>query len=339
MGKMHIKYAIMKGAELVAALDCNPDQIGMDAGELAGIGSIGIPISDSNNTTAILTETKPDIVIMATRSFLSDCKDSILECVACGVNVITICEEALWPFATSSEAATEIDEVAKKYGVSVCGTGFADVFWGNLPAMIFGSAARITKIHGSCIVNLEDYGDVLAERHGVGLTLDEYKKRFGEGKSTKNGAELKDTCFLGDQNGWICKYLGLTIQNQSLIDYPLTSSRELFCTPMNLKVPAGNVIGSSTVSSTETTEGITVEFEIGGKAYEEGDIDSTKWVVTGDPSTEVVISQPPTPQLTCTISINRIPDVINAAPGYVTTDQLPFNRYLIRPLNEYVNKQ
>ncbi|MCC8152574.1 MAG: Gfo/Idh/MocA family oxidoreductase, partial [Lachnospiraceae bacterium] len=257
MGKMHIKYAIMKGAELVAALDCNPDQIGMDAGELAGIGSIGIPISDSNNTTAILTETKPDIVIMATRSFLSDCKDSILECVACGVNVITICEEALWPFATSSEAATEIDEVAKKYGVSVCGTGFADVFWGNLPAMIFGSAARITKIHGSCIVNLEDYGDVLAERHGVGLTLDEYKKRFGEGKSTKNGAELKDTCFLGDQNGWICKYLGLTIQNQSLIDYPLTSSRELFCTPMNLKVPAGYVIGSSTVYSTETTEGIT----------------------------------------------------------------------------------
>ena len=72
------------------------------------------------------------------------------------------------------------------------------------------------------------------------------------------------------------------------------------------------------------------------KIYEEGDIDSTQWVIEGDPSTKVVIDRPPTPQLTCTISINRIADVINAEPGYITTEQLPFNVYRRLPMNEYV---
>lgn len=336
MGSMHMKYAIKKGCELVAAFDSNPAQIGRDLGEAVGIGALGVHISDARDAGAVLQAVKPDICVMATRSFLVDCRDAIVQCVSSGVNVITICEEALWPFVTSAEATQEIDALAKKHGVTVCGTGFADVFWGNLPAMLFGASAEITKIHGSCIVNLEDYGDVLAERHGVGLTLEQFHEKFGSGKSTKNGTPMKDTCFLGDQNGWLCKYLGLTIKAQTLTDNPITSRVDVHSKTMNMTIPAGNVIGASTVASTETEEGILVEFEIGGKVYEEGDIDSTQWVVSGDPDIKVVIDRPPTPQLTCTISINRIPDVINAEPGYVSTERLPFNQYRLKPLNEYV---
>jgi 2,4-diaminopentanoate dehydrogenase len=34
--------------------------------------------------------------------------------------------------------------------------------------------------------------------------------------------------------------------------------------------------------------------------------------------------------------VNRIPDVINAAPGFATPADLPPLRYRPRPLNEYV---
>ena len=336
MGSMHIKYALMKGCELVAAFDVAQERTGKDAGEFAKTGPLGIVVSDAKDLEKILGETKPDIVMVATRSFIKDVKDDIIRIVSCGANVITICEEALWPWATDPESTKAIDEAAKANGVSVLGTGFADVYWGNLPAMMIGGTGHIDKIHGSCIVNLEDYGDVLAERHGVGLTLEEFHKRFGSGKSTENGVPIGETCFLGDQNGWIVNYMGLHIKSQKVEDIPFTSDKDLFCTPMNLEVKAGKVIGESAVCTTETEEGITVIFEIGGKIYEEGDIDSTQWVIEGDPTTRIVIDRPPTPQLTCTISINRIADIINAEPGYITTEQLPFNVYRRLPMNEYV---
>ena len=34
------------------------------------------------------------------------------------------------------------------------------------------------------------------------------------------------------------------------------------------------------------------------------------------------IARPSTVELTCATIVNRIPDVINAQPGYVTTDKL-----------------
>ena len=37
--------------------------------------------------------------------------------------------------------------------------------------------------------------------------------------------------------------------------------------------------------------------------------------------------------------INRIPQLIDAKPGYVTTDKFPYNIYCIRPLNEYVTSK
>ena len=161
MGSMHIKYAIMKGCELVAAFDVSPERIGKDAGELAGTGPLGITIHDAKDVEKVLSETRPDLVMVATRSFIRDVKDDIIRIVSCKANVITICEEALWPWATDPESTKAIDEAAKANGVSVLGTGFADVYWGNLPAMMIGGTGRIDKIHGSCIVNLEDYGDVL----------------------------------------------------------------------------------------------------------------------------------------------------------------------------------
>ncbi len=338
MGSMHIKYALMKGCELVAAFDTSLERIGRDCGDFAKTEPTGILISDAADLESVLAETRPDLVMVATRSFIKDVANDIIRIVSCGCNVITICEEALWPWITDPESTKRIDEAAKAAGVSVLGTGFADVYWGNLPAMMIGGTARIDIIHGSCIVNLEDYGDVLAERHGVGLTPEQFTERFGTGKSTENGTPMKDTCFLGDQNGWICNYMGLHIKSQRIEDIPFIAKKEMYCGPMDLTISPGNVIGASTVATTETEEGITVIFEIGGKVYEEGDIDSTQWVIEGDPTTRIVIDRPPTPQLTCTISINRIADVINAEPGYITTEMLPFNQYRLKDMNEYVRE-
>ena len=81
----------------------------------------------------------------------------------------------------------------------------------------------------------------------------------------------------------------------------------------------------SAVVTTETEEGITIESECVGKVYAPDEADRNDWTLMGEPDTQVVINRPATVELTCATIVNRIPDLINAAPGYVTTD-------LMRPL-------
>ena len=74
MGKYLIRYAIEKGAELVAAFDMNPAVLGKDAAEIAGDGypSTGVRISPADHADKILGALKPDVCIIATRSTIAE---------------------------------------------------------------------------------------------------------------------------------------------------------------------------------------------------------------------------------------------------------------------------
>ena len=105
-----------------------------------------------------------------------------------------------------------------------------------------------------------------------------------------------------------------------------------------MTIPAGHATGMSAVVTTETQEGIVIESECIGKVYAPDEVDRNDWTLMGEPDTQVVITQPATVELTCATLVNRIPDLINAAPGYVTTDKMPVNSYRVKPLDYYVKK-
>ena len=92
----------------------------------------------------------------------------------------------------------------------------------------------------------------------------------------------------------------------------------------------------SAVVTTQTKEGITIESECIGKVYSKEDYDKNEWTVEGEPDTTIVVARPATVELTCATIVNRIPDVINGMPGYVSTDKLDELKYRTKPLNEYV---
>ena len=74
----------------------------------------------------------------------------------------------------------------------------------------------------------------------------------------------------------------------------------------------------------------------GEKVYSKEDYDKNEWTVEGEPNTTIVVARPATVELTCATIVNRIPDVINGKPGYVSTDKLDELKYLVKPMNEYV---
>ena len=336
-GKMSIytmKYAIENGMEIVGAVDVNPNVIGKDVGSIIESEDVGVLVDSVDNLESLLREKKPNVAIVTTMSLMSDLKETLLTCARCGVNAITTCEEAFYPFNSSPKITEEIDKLAKENNCTITGSGYQDAFWGNLVTTIAGATHNIKKIKGSSSYNVEDYGIALAEAHGAGLTLDEFEEKIAS--ADKISEEERNTLietgkflpsYMWSVNGWLCDKLGLTPIHQTQKCVPQTYSEDIESSTLNMTVKAGMATGMSAVVTTETKEGITIEAECIGKVYSKEDCDKNEWTVYGEPDTTFVVTRPDTVRLTCASIVNRIPDVINSRPGFVPTSQMGELKY------------
>ena len=345
-GKMSVytmRYVYEKGAEIVGAIDVNPDVIGKDIGEIMGTENKGIKVVPLEEAENMMKETKPDIAIVTTMSLIADVEDALMLCAKLGINAITTCEEAFYPMNSNPGVTKKLDEMAKQTGCTITGSGYQDIYWGQLISSIAGSTHTITKIKGSSSYNVEDYGIALAKAHGAGLTLDEFDKQVASVDRISNeerqamiekGEYLPS--YMWNVNGWLCDKLGLTVKSQTQKTVPQTHTEDIESSTLGMVVKAGTATGMSAVVTTETEEGITIESECIGKVYSKDDFDKNEWTIIGEPETTLVINRPATVELTCASIVNRIPDVINSKPGYVPTEEMGELKYRTKPLNEYV---
>lgn len=345
-GKMSVytmRYVYEKGAEVIGAFDINPKVIGKDIGEIANIEKKGVFVEDIHNLEVRLKELKPDIAIVMTMSLLNDVYDSLLTCAKCGVNAITTCEEAFDSYNSNPEKTKEIDKIAKLNNCTITGSGYQDIYWGSLISDIAASTHKITKIKGSSSYNVEDYGIALAKAHGAGLSLDEFDREVAsvdkisdeERQELINNGEYLPS-YMWNVNGWLCKKLGLTVKRQSQVTIPTTNKEDIYSTTLEMNVKAGYATGMSAVVTTETEEGIIIESECIGKVYSKDDYDKNEWTIYGEPNTTITVSRPATVELTCATIVNRIPNVINANPGFLLTCEMEELAYRLRDLSEYV---
>lgn len=346
-GKMSVytmRYVYEKGAQIVGAIDINPDVIGKDIGEIMGCENKGVTVTSIDNAREMLETVRPDICIVTTMSLFKDLEDALLLCAELGINAITTCEEAFFPANSNPNLTKKIDELAKKNNCTITGSGYQDVYWGQLISSIAGSTHKITKIKGSSSYNVEEYGIALAKAHGAGLNLEDFDKEVAsvdkisdeERQSVINNGDYLPS-YMWNVNGWLCEKLGLHVVSQTQKCVPQTYGEDLFSSTLNMTVKAGDATGMSAVVTTKTLEGIEIESECIGKVYSKDDYDKNEWTVYGEPDTTIVVARPSTVELTCASVVNRIPDVINAPAGYVTTDRMGELNYRAKPLNEYVN--
>ena len=346
-GKMSVyamRYVYEKNAEIVAAFDVNEEIVGKDVGEIIGCENKGVIVSHADNAREILMETKPDVVLVMTMSLLSDVADALMLCAELGINAITTCEEAFFAENSNPGIYNRIDEMAKNTGCTIAGSGYQDIYWGQLISSIAGSTQKITKIKGSSSYNVEDYGIALAKAHGAGLSLDEFDREIAsadrisdeERNATIEKGEFLPS-YMWNVNGWLARKLGLHITSQTQECVPQTHSEDLESSTLGMTVKAGDATGMSAVVTSQTEEGIEIESECIGKVYAPDEFDKNEWTVYGEPDTTIVVERPATVELTCATCVNRIPDVINAKPGFVSTAEIGELNYKVRPLNEYVN--
>ena len=332
VGKMSLytmRYMLEKGIEIVGAVDVNPAIIGKDIGEILGKEKLGVVVVSAEDAKEMMQTTKPDICIITTRSLIAELEEPYMLCAKLGINAISTCEEAFYPQNSNPTLTNKIDELAKTNNCTITGTGYQDIYWGQLITSIAGSTQKITKIKGSSSYNVEDYGIALAEAHGAGLTLEDFDKQVAsvdrmsdeERQEIINKGEYAPS-YMWNVNGWLCSKLGLTIISQTQKCVPQTYKDDIYSSTLDMTIKAGDATGMSAVVTTKTKEGITIESECIGKVYAPDEFDKNVWTVEGEPTTTITVEKPATVELTCATVVNRIPDVIKAQPGYITTEKL-----------------
>ena len=339
-----MRYVYEKGGEIVGAVDVNPSVIGKDIGEILGTENKGVKVVSAENAREMLQEVKPDIAIVTTMSLLKDLENPLLLCAELGINAITTCEEAFYPENSNPTLTNKINELAKKNNCTITGSGYQDIYWGQLISSIAGSTQKITKIKGSSSYNVEEYGIALAKAHGAGLSLEDFDKEVASVDKISNEERQKIIesgdylpSYMWNVNGWLCEKLGLTVKSQTQKCVPQTYKEDLYSSTLGMTVKAGDATGMSAVVTTETEEGITIESECIGKVYAPDEFDKNEWSIIGEPDTTIIVNKPATVELTCASVVNRIPDVINSKAGYVPTCEFGELNFRIKPLNEYID--
>ena len=332
VGKMAVytmRYMLEKGIEIVGAVDVNPEVIGKDIGEILGTEPKGVLVVDAKDARTMMETTKPDICVVTTRSLIAELEEPLMMCAELGINAITTCEEAFYPINSNPNLTKKIDETAKKNNCTITGSGYQDIYWGQLVTSIAGSTQNIKKIKGSSSYNVEEYGIALAEAHGAGLTLSEFDEKVASVDRMPEEARQAiiekgeyTPSYMWNVNGWLCSKLGLTIKSQTQKCVPQTYKEDIYSSTLNMTVKAGDATGMSAVVTTETEDGILIETECIGKVYAPDEFDRNVWTVEGEPTTTITVEKPATVELTCATIVNRIPDVLKAKPGYIPTEQM-----------------
>ena len=331
-GKMStytMKYALDKGYEIVGALDISSELIGKDIGNVLGNGDTGVVIEDIANLNDLISRVKPDIAIVTTTSLIGELDEILTTLASNGVNAITTCEEAFYPSVSNPILTEKLDKLAKDNNCTITGTGYQDVFWGNLIYTLGGATHTITKIKGSSSYNVEDYGIALAKAHGAGLSKEEFDKTIAaaDNISDNERQELINNgtytpSYMWNVVPWLADRFSLSLIRMSQKCVPIIAEEDIDSSTLGTTIKKGFATGMSAIVCGETKEGIVIEAECIGKVYGENDVDTNAWTIEGEPSTSVVITKPDTVRLTCASVVNRIEDVILSNPGYVPTSQM-----------------
>ena len=105
---------------------------------------------------------------------------------------------------------------------------------------------------------------------------------------------------------------------------------------LNKTISAGNCLGLTVTINLETNEGPIIQLQHRGQVGSAGQLNISEWTINGEFTTKLRLEQESTIKTACATIVNRVPEVMMAKPGYITTNNWPGASYRERPLSSYL---
>ena len=175
LGSQMVRHIVneRKGMKYVGAIDISPDIVGKDLGDVAGVGrKLGIKVS--NEPKGVFEEVKPDIAIYSTVSLLKDIFPQIEPAIESGVNVISTCEELVFPNFVDRDMTEKYHDLAKKNNVTVLGTGINPGFLMDVrPSMLSAACTEVKRIQVTRQMNASPRRKPFQRK--IGVSMENYR--------------------------------------------------------------------------------------------------------------------------------------------------------------------
>lgn len=321
-----LRFLLEKGITIVGAADLYSN-VGKDVGEAAGLKTLNVLVE--TDVDAMLKRTKPDVAVVCTASEMEKIYPIYKLCVENSVNVISVAEEAFYPYYTAPELARELDRLAKDHGVRILGTGVQDVFWYSWCMSTASIVHNIREIHGDCLALVDDFGAATADEVFAGATLEEYQRAQEENQGRKPRAFTVGLHNLADA-------LGLHVEETKYFSHPVLAPYDIYSEKLDREVKKGCLVGVDDGATLETKEGISLTGVIHDRIrIRPEEVETTSWKIVGEPDMEVSTNNTNGIMTGMIGLVNRIPDLLNAEPGFRLVKDLPHPSYHVRPLPEY----
>jgi 4-hydroxy-tetrahydrodipicolinate reductase len=308
IGCKSVQYLVERGHfELVGAIDSDQGKVGVDVGELAELPKkLGIHVTDDSEN--LLRQVDAEVVVLTTTSSLEQIRPQVLEIISCGKNVVSTCEELMYPWQTNPSLAKEIDVAAREQGVSVLSTGVNPGFLMDfLPLVMTGVCRDVEKVTVERIQDAQYRRLPFQKKIGAGLTVREFEDRVRAGNLRHVGL-TESMHLLASGLGW---KLDKTEDNVE----PVVASQEVITA--NLTIEPGRALGVNQIGRgyIGDKELITLVFRATIGEPEPRD----RVLIQGTPSIDMAIEEGVNGDTaTCAIIVNAIPVVIQAPAGLRT---------------------
>ena len=332
MGRGMAQMLLMKkGVEITGICDLNPN--------FKGKNFLEILKQETNTHPEVLVDDDidhvlrkgADIVLLATDSFTKGAYDKITKIMSYGMNVISTAEEMAYPYANEPELASQLDNLAKAYGVTVLGTGINPGFIMDLLVVtLTGAMVDVTHIEAKRVNSLSPFGPTVMHEQGVGISLNEYHKRTMDGT-------LAGHVGFKESVGMISAALGVKLEE-------FQQQMEPIITSVDRVSPYGEAKAGTLAGINMTGQGLVngdvfidmihpqqIEPEMEGT--ETGDYISLK----GTPNIDMQIKPEVNGGIgTIAMCVNMIPHVINSRPGLKTMIDLPVPRAILGDMRDLI---
>jgi len=295
---------------IVGAIDLV--NVGLDLGEVANINrKLGVLIS--NDPDAVLSQTKPDLVLHATSSNLPVIYPQLEKIIKAGINIVSTCEELTYPYKKQPELAAAINKLAKDHQVTVLGTGVNPGFlMDTWPLFMTAVCQEVKQIRAVRIQDASPRRIPFQKKIGAGKTAQEFDDLVKAG-TLKHVGLPESIAMIAAGLGWELDDITETIE-------PIMAKNEIKSDYITVKPGQAAGVKQIVRGLKDSKELITLEFQAYIGAAESYDA----IYISGTPNMEVIIKGGTHGDIaTAAIIINSIPRVIAAPPGLVTMKDLP----------------
>jgi 2,4-diaminopentanoate dehydrogenase len=183
LGRQIVRYILERdGLELVGVVDTDPSVRGRDAGEVCGVGPLGLPIAGSLDEARLNAADAADVAVLATVSSIEKLVPQVEAAARAGLDIVSTCEELSYPWKRHATAAATIDRACREHGVACLGTGVNPGYLMDyLPSVFTSIAQRVDRIEVERVQDASSRRVPFQQKIGAGLTHAEFEANRAAG--------------------------------------------------------------------------------------------------------------------------------------------------------------